>query len=173
MWWSRRIPLALACAGLLAGCGFQPLYGNRAQSRSTPAQFALIEVNDIDGRPGHHLRNYLIDRLSARGGNYKKLYRLEISLSDQKDGLAIREDEAVTRFNYRLISAIRLTRIADGQILYESSLRATAAFNVVDSEFATLSAERDAETRAARDLSNEIITRMAIYFQREAQQPPG
>ncbi len=168
----RREILIWACAGLLAGCGFQPLYGNRTQSDSTPAQFAQIDVHDIDGRPGQHLRNYLIDKLSARGGNYKKQYRLDIALSDRKDGLAIRKDEAVTRFNYRLLGNVRLTRISDQQILYESAFRVTAAYNVVSSEFATLSAERDAEERAAQDMSGEIITRLAIYFQRAPAQPP-
>jgi len=174
MSWSRRklfVSIILAGTGLLAGCGFQPLYGNRSQANSAPAQFAQIDVTGIDGRTGHHLRNYLIDQFSARGGNYKKLYRLDISLSEQKDGLAIRQDESVTRFNYRVLSAIRLVRLRDQQPVFETSLRATSAFNVVKSEFATLSAERDAQERAARDLSAEIITRLAIYFQRVASQP--
>lgn len=163
----------MGCSLVLNGCGFQPLYGHRSQGNSAPAQFAQIDVNPIGGRPGHHLRNYLIDRLSARGGNYKKQYRLDIALSERKDGLAIREDESVTRFNYRLMGSVRLTRLNDQQILYETSLRVTSAFNVVNSEFATLSAERDAEERAARDLSDEIITRLAIYFQRSALRPPA
>lgn len=173
MWWSKHTLFVLACAGLLAGCGFQPLYGNRSQASSTPAQFARIDVNNIDGRPGHYLRNHLIDRLSARGGNYKKQYRLDVSVNDTKEGLAIRNDESVTRFNYKLFGILRLVRIADQQILYETNLRTTVAFNVVDSEFATLSAERDAEERAARDLSDEMITRLAIYFQRLSAQQPG
>lgn len=174
MSWSRRkllIIITLAGAGVLAACGFQPLYGNRSQANSAPTQFAQIDVTGIDGRAGHHLRNYLIDKLSARGDNYKKLYRLDISLSEQKDGLAIRQDESVTRFNYRVLGAIRLVRLRDQQPVFETSLRVTSAFNVVKSEFATLSAERDAQDRAARDLSDEIITRLAIYFQRVASQP--
>jgi len=71
------------------------------------------------------------------------------------------------------LGTVRLTRIQDQKILYETSLRATSAFNVVDSEFATLSAERDAEERAARDLSGEVVTRLALYFQRSAAQPPA
>jgi LPS-assembly lipoprotein len=171
MLWSRRHFLVLAGVGGLAGCGFQPLYANRSRGNSAPAQFAQIDVTQIDGRSGHHLRNYLIDRMSARGGNYKKQYRLDITLSERKDGLAIRTDEAVTRFNYRLFSTVRLVRISDHTVLFETGLRATSAFNVVNSEFATLSAERDAEDRAARDLSDEIITRLAIYFRRIASQP--
>jgi LPS-assembly lipoprotein len=173
MSWSRRQVLTLSSGMVLAACGFQPLYGNRSASNSTPMQFAQIDVNNIDGRTGHHLRNYLIDRLSARGGHYKKAYRLDVALSETKDGLAIRSDEAVTRFNFRLLSNVRLTRIGDQQTLYESNLRVTAAYNVVESEFATLSAERDAEDRAARDMSSEIITRLAIYFQRHSSQFPA
>lgn len=173
MSWSRRKFLLISGSGLLAGCGFQPLYRARSSPSSVPAQFALIEVDQIDGRAGHHLRNYLIDSLSGRGGQYKKQYHLKVVTSDQKDGLAIRADEAVTRFNYRLVSSVELSRKTDQQIVFRSTLRATSAYNVVDSEFATLSAERDAQERAARDMSTEIITRLAIYFQREAQKPPA
>lgn len=173
MWWSRRQMLALTGSAALAACGFKPLYGNRSASNAPPMQFAQIDVKDIDGRPGHLLRNYLIDSFSARGGNYRKQYRLDISLSDSKDGLAIRADEAVTRYNYRLKSNFRLSRISDQQVLFESTLRVTSAFNVVNSEFATLSAERDAEDRAARDMSTEIVTRLAIYFQRTSSPSRG
>lgn len=173
MSWHRRDILTVIGVGLLGGCGFEPLYGQRAQSNSASAQFSQIALNPIEGRAGHHLQNYLIDHFSARGGNIKKAYRLDIALTERKDGLAIREDESVTRFNYRLLGAVRLTRIQDQKILYETSLRATSAFNVVDSEFATLSAERDAEERAARDLSGEVVTRLALYFQRSAAQPPA
>ena len=171
MWSRKQIILVIAAFGLLAGCGFKPMYGNRGHSNSVPTQFAQIDVKEIDGRTGHHLRNYLIDRLSARGGNYKKKYKLDVALSDRKDGLAIRSDESVTRFNYRLLGSVRLTGLDDHQILFETALRVTAAYNVVDSEFATLSAERDAEERAARDMSSEIITRLALYFQRVSPQP--
>lgn len=173
MSWHRRDILGLIGVSLLGGCGFEPLYGHRAQSNSAPAQFAQITLSPIDGRAGHHLRNYLIDRFSARGGTLKKTYRLEIALTERKDGLAIRQDESVTRFNYRLMGGVRLIRIQDQAILYETSLRVTSAFNVVDSEFATLSAERDAEERAARELSDEVVTRLALYFQRSAAQPPA
>lgn len=166
MSWSRREFLLLAGCALLAGCGFQPLYGQRQQSASVPMQFAVIDVNRIEGRAGQHLRNYLIDRFSSRGGRFRKAYRLDIALSDTKDGLAIREDETVTRFNYRLFGKVRLIRLSDQQVLYEDALRVTSAFNVVKSEFATLSAERDAEQRAARDMGDGIVTRLSIYFQR-------
>lgn len=165
MWLSRRGLILWGIAGL-AGCGYRPLYGQRASGGSVPSQFSRIEVGRIDGRTGSQLGNYLIDQFSARGGNHKKEYRLDIALSDSKLGLAIREDEAVTRFNYRLLGSVRLTRLDDQKIIFEDLVRTTSAYNVVQSEFATLSAERDAEERAARDMGSEISTRLAIFFQR-------
>lgn len=172
MWWFRGA-LLLVFGMAVAGCGFKPLYADRQSASSVPMQFAQIEISPIVGRSGLKLENYLIDRFSARGGHYRKAYRLDIALSDRKDGLAIQQDESITRFNYRLLSTVRLVRSEDQQIMFEQALRATSAYNVVKSEFATLSAERDAEDRAARDLANEIITRLAIYFKRRADTPPN
>lgn len=167
MWCSRR-QLVLGSVTLLAGCGFRPLYGQRALKNSVPSQFARIEVGRIEGRAGSQLSNYLIDQFSARGGHLKKEFRLDIALAENKYGLAVRQDESVTRFNYRLLGAVKLTRIEDEKILYADSIKTISAYNVVQSEFATLSAERDAEDRAARDMGTEISTRLAIFFQRQA-----
>jgi LPS-assembly lipoprotein len=167
MWCSRR-QFVLWSAVFLSGCGFRPLYGQRSAGNSVPSQFSRIEVSRIEGRAGNHLSNYLIDQFSARGGNNKKEYRLDIALNESKYGLAIREDESVTRFNLHLVGSVRLTRLQDQKILFEESVRTISAYNVVQSEFATLSAERDAEDRAARDMGREISTRLAIFFQRQA-----
>jgi len=143
------------------------MYGNRNAPGSVSNQLGGIDIGAIEGRVGQQLRNHLIDRFSARGATTADPYRLDIVLSENKTGLAIRQDEAVTRYNYRLTGTIRLVRVKDQQLLMEDSARSSVAFNVVQSEFATLSAERDAEARATRDLSAEIATRLAIFFKRK------
>lgn len=153
---------------MISGCGFSPMYGDRNAPGSVPNQLGGIDIGAIDGRVGQQLRNHLIDRFSARGAAAADPYRLDVVLSETKTGLAIRQDEAVTRYNYRLTGAFRLVRVKDQQVLMEDSARSSVAFNVVQSEFATLSAERDAEARATRDLSAEIATRLAIFFKRKA-----
>ena len=45
-------------------------------------------------------------------------------------------------------------------------LRATGSFNVVDSGFATVAAERDAAEEAARVLSEDILTLILLYLRR-------
>ena len=123
-------------------------------------------MTPIGGRVGLQLRNDLIDRFSARGGQTAKFYRLDIVLNARKEGLAIQQDESVTRFNYRLFGNFRLIRLSDQQVIFEDNARTYVAYNVVQSDFATLSAERDAEERAAHDLRAEIATRLSLYFKR-------
>ena len=53
---------------------------------------------------------------------------------------------------------------ASGDVLTNGIVRAVAAFNVVQSEFANIAAENDAEARAARDVSEEIRNRLGVYF---------
>lgn len=161
-----RIVALVGCLLLVAGCGFTPVYGNRAAAGSVPAQFDRIEVMPIGGRVGLQLRNDMIDRFSARGRQTDKLYRLDIVLNARKEGLAIQQDESVTRINYRLFGHFRLIRLSDQQVLFEDNARTYVAYNVVQSDFATLSAERDAEERAAHDLGAEIATRLSLYFKR-------
>lgn len=158
---------SVVCLLILSGCGFQPLYGDRGAAAGVARQLGGIEVGRIERRSGQQLRNHLIDAFSARGGGEAKPYRLEVALTEAKQGLAIRQDEAVTRYNYRLFGAFRLIRSKDQLLMFEDTARSSAAYNVVQSEFATLSAERDAEARAARDLSDDIATRLALYFQRQ------
>lgn len=165
--WSCSHMRAALLALSLGGCGFQPLYGDRDAASGVARQLGGIEVGKIERRSGQQLRNHLIDAFSARGGAAANPYRLEVVLTEAKQGLAIRQDEAVTRYNYRLFGAFRLIRSKDQQVMFEDTARSSAAFNVVQSEFATLSAERDAEARAARDLSDDITTRLALYFQRQ------
>lgn len=155
------------CLLALTGCGFQPLYGQRSSPAGVANQLGGIEVGQIDSRSGQQLRNHLIDRFSARTRMHDRPYRLEVVLTESQQGLAIRSDDAVTRYNYRLIANFRLLRTTDQQVIFEDAAYSSAAFNVVQSEFATLSAARDAESRASRALGDDISTRLALYFQRQ------
>jgi hypothetical protein len=57
-----------------------------------------------------------------------------------------------------------LSSVATGQALYSGSERSVNSFNIVDSDFATLSAEKDALDRAAREISDAIRIRIGIFF---------
>lgn len=149
----------------LAGCGFQPLYGTRADG-SVSAEMAQIDIDLIDERLGQQLHNLLRNRMTPSGPPAHPLYRLNIEVSQAKRTLAIRNDESKTRANLELVATITLFRSADGVRLYTGRSRSTSSYNILDSDFATLSAESDAQRRAVRDLSDDIALRVSAFLLR-------
>ena len=82
MWWSRRFAATVLLA-LLAGCGFEPLYGLSGRSEpSVVAALAGVHVAPIPDRIGQQLRNDLLHRLTPGGTSAKP----DIELSAQTLG---------------------------------------------------------------------------------------
>lgn len=158
--------IAVVAALALAGCGFRPLYGGAREAGGPVRALAAIKVESIPDRLGRLVRNNLLDRLSPGGEPAAPRYRLKVVLETRKEGLAIRSDEIVTRFNFRLMADFELRDARTGSRLFDGRTRSFASYNVVRSDYANLSAERDAESRTAREISDEIAVRLAVYLSR-------
>ncbi len=174
----RTIGLALLLPILLGACGFQPLYGEGGtlgdESLSTSVSQELSQVSvsvtaaeDVDGRGsglvGFEARNQLIDLLDATQAETSK-YTLRVALRGFRRGLAVQSDASVTRFNYDLWGRYELVENGSGKTLVAGTSRAFSAYNVVDSEFATVTARRDAEFRAARNIAENVKLQLALFF---------
>ncbi len=155
---------ALVLLAALTACGFRPLYGPQAGYDSSLAELASITVSRIPDRTGQILQNDLRDRLTPRGAPANPRYRLGVSMLTQREGVAFEKDESVTRINLTLSASYQLTEIATGSVLSSGATRSVAAFNVVQSEFANISAEADAERRAALAVGENIWIRLGVYF---------
>lgn len=167
MWWFRA-GAAGALLVLLAGCGFEPLYGpSGRQGPAVTAALAGIYVASIRDRIGQRLRNDLLDRLTPQGIPSAPVYNLEVTLREDREGLAIRKDETVTRFNLTLRARFVLIDRRTGGPIFRGATQSIAAYNVVESSFATLIAEQDAEARAAREISEEVRNQISIFFKRQ------
>ncbi len=155
-------------AGALSACGFTPLYGEREGGVRTDAELQQIQVIPIESsRTGHDIYNALIDRLSPYGEPDDPDYQLRIRLNERREGVAIERDASITRYNYRLLAEYSLLDVRTGNVIHEGRSRSIASYNVVESQFATLVARRDAEERAAMELSEDIKLRLAIFFDRQ------
>ena len=162
MSWSKAA-LAITLV-LLMGCGFQPMYARQTGAPAVSDQLALIYVDSIENRTGQILRNHLLDRLTPLDAAAEARYRLSIDLRFSQESVALERDETVTRKNLTVTAGYILRDVMQRKTLTHGSVRTVAAFNVVQSDFATLSAERDAERRAVKELSEEITTRLAVFF---------
>lgn len=163
---TRRSLLRLAAAAVLpalAGCNLRPIHAG-PRGGEVNSRLAAVEVEEIGGRLGYLVRNYLLDDLNPAGLSVAPLYTLEVRLDREQDALAIQLDDRVTRYNLFVAASFDLKRKADAQTLYRSAVRRVASYNVRGEPFATLVAEQDAERRAAREVARQIRTMLSLYL---------
>jgi len=150
----------LALDFLLAGCGFRPMYGSALEP-----QLAAIYVAPIAERDGYELRNQLIDLLHSDVSQPGKKYILNVSLNETSQGIALRNDATITRYNQTLDVHYALSD-AHGTQLTEGDQTSISAYNVVTSPYATLAASQDSSKRAAQDIAERIHLDLGAYFRR-------
>ena len=168
-----RALMCLAAAGLLAGCGFQPLHGSYKGSAGRAdniiSDMAYVEVAPMADRVGQMLRNQLLDLLHPGGPADRPLFRLTVILTESLEGLAFEQDDSATRYNLRLTAHFRLSNSRGGIELLNGTTRAIAAYNVVRSDYANLISKRDARKRTAFSVAEGIQRRIAFYFSRQRE----
>ena len=164
-WLKRPASLAMPLALLigLGACGFRPLYSERHNAGVT-AELAAIRIDLIADRTGQKLHNFLLDRFNPKGSAAQPRYGLTVKVLTQRRELGIRKDETATRANLTLTASYTLRDWRTNRSLYQGVSRSTNSYNILESDFATLAALNDVTTRAARELSEKIKTRLSIYF---------
>jgi LPS-assembly lipoprotein len=157
---------ALFVVLLLGACGFRSLYGTDATGDAT-GELATIKINPIADRLGQQLRNNLLDLLNPRGRPSNPRYFLTVALDQSTQRLAIEKDAFATRANLTLLAKYSLQDPDSREIVLSGKSLVVSSYNILDSEFATLMAEKDAKARAAREIAHDIRTRLAAFFVRQ------
>jgi LPS-assembly lipoprotein len=180
MWFIHRrraglcvLPVLGVLALALNGCGFRPLYQSGGGSDETA--LATVEVARIKDRMGQQLRTLLSAKLAPQGRSPRTDYKLVVTLTESKAKLAIRKDDTATRANLTIRAKFSLQALHNPRLgTFEGSALSTNSYNILTSDFATLSAERDARNRALRTLAEEIRLRVAsaLRNQRAFTAPP-
>jgi LPS-assembly lipoprotein len=171
-----RIFVALAFAGLTAGC-FQPLYAERptaAGHTGVADRLSSVDVASIDAPSGSRLarvsagvRNELIYDLTGGAGGASPLYRLNIRLSATQLQIIVDINTARPDINnYGIDAVYTLTEIATGKPVTKGQTFARVSYNIPGQEqrFAGERGLRDAEDRAAKEISENIRNRLASHF---------
>jgi LPS-assembly lipoprotein len=183
MWSSKllsRLVLVIGLSGLTAGC-FQPLYGDSsvlgaasAGNGSVKDKMATVEVANIpitgNTRVGHitvELRNNLIFEMTGGSGGAAPLYRLNVSLSPSRTSAIVdinsgRPDLQV----YGLDVSYSLVEISTGKPVVSGQTFSRVSYDIPGQQqrFAGDRGLRDAETRAAKVIADNIRNRLASYF---------
>lgn len=131
-------------------------------------ELSQVEVAVIPDRSGQILRNYLLVELNPMGRPDHPAYLLDVSISERVQRLGVRVDDTAVRANLRFQADVILISTADDEPVLRRRLNTVTSYNILEDEFATLSSEEAARDRALRQLSEDIRTQLALFFQREA-----
>jgi len=120
-----------------------------------------------DARLAVEIRNALIFALTGGGEPLPPTYRLTIRTSSTTADIIV--DTTTTRpsiENYGINASYTLVEIASGKAVVNGQTFARVSYDIPGQEqrFARLRGLRDAETRAAKTIADNIRTRLASYF---------
>ena len=165
----KAIALGLAVLAI-GGCGFQPLYQKQPASDAVIDDLAQVQILnprdtiDHDDRLGQIVKNLLLDRLNPRGRPPTPFYTLEVKIRTTKTELGFKITDEATRAKLALNATYVLGEKKTKAILFRGTSRSVNSYNIVSSDFATLSAEKNAKDRAAREIADDIKLRLGIFF---------
>ena len=153
--------LIIFSLSFFSNCGFEPIYSSHNKSNE---ELLHISVKNIKDRPGQILKNDLSKKLNPQ--NKKKItkYYLFVDLAENVEETGIRKDMSATRANLRITAKYKLQKIKDGEIILNSSIEALSSYDIVESVYATIIAEKDARNKGLKIINDSIINELAIYF---------
>ena len=136
-----------------------------------------MQIASIPDRQGQLLRNRLELLFNPSGAVTPEVYRLAITLSTNSQDALVRRDETATRLDQTLVADYTLTSLQDQRVVTRGRARAVNGFDVVESDYATVTAERNALNDNLSSIAQSIQAQLAVFFERRAQalpaQPPS
>ncbi|HEU5046487.1 MAG TPA: LPS assembly lipoprotein LptE [Rickettsiales bacterium] len=167
--WSLRKAVSvsfIACFLVLAGCGFQPMYGQHSGLSSDSPLSGNLAIDPIPGHEGQMLKNSLEDKLNPEGQRTATPdYRLQIGISRALIPAVVQSDGTIQRYNVKIQSDFKLLRTADNKLLLTGHMERTGSYNVtVNANFATYEAEQDVIKRSIEELAEDYMLRLSGYF---------
>lgn len=166
MLWLRRNILFLTMIAFY-GCGFQPVY-KTGDSSGSSAGLEAVRIGTVtaDGfaRHAQSLKAYLEDSFNPKNINVSKKYVLSVELKKGRRAQAVEQDREITRYNMEVYATYTLMSSEDEEPVNTGSSTIVSSFDVVESDFATFSAEEDALTRIMKEMSKDLRVRVATFL---------
>jgi len=158
---SRILILAAASTALLlSGCaGFQPLYSQSAVVKN----LAAIQVQAPQGRTGYLIRQHLDDAF-AKDHSAAPAYTMELSLGEARYPRGVRIDNVATRYEYVLTATYVLRDVKSQAAAKQGQVRVELTYDSADQPYASISAQQDAQDRAAEEAARRIEMELAAWL---------
>jgi LPS-assembly lipoprotein len=153
----------------LSAC-FRPLHGPTASGQSLQTVLASIDVPEVEwpsrlANTGHYLRSELIYALNGSGSDTPKRYKLALALTESQSSPVV-DSEFGTASSVIVGGTLTYTLTSlDGKtVVTQGTATSSASFDRFPQRFANIRAARDAEIRLARDLAQQVRTRLSLVL---------
>lgn len=159
--------VALGSAALgVSACGFTPLYGRSERTGGNASVDGLrqVFVATIPERTGQILRKELQIQLAGGRAGPRQVFELRVDLGEKITRQALLDDDSASFARLDLVARYRLIDVRDGSLATSGESVSSSSYNVVQSQFANLSAEDGAREHAALLIASDITRRLALYF---------
>ena len=167
--WSSKPFSKLMAAGVialaLAGC-FRPLNGEFGKNNSTIAsELALVDVEPMQDTLGHFLVQNVLFELNGGTLPAKPRYKLTMKSTNALSTPVIDSSSGRADVGSVLTSVqFVLTRLDTGAEIGRGVVNSSATFDRMSQRFSAARARRDAETRVAQAMAEDIRTRVATLL---------
>ena len=170
----RRLLVVAMLGGLTGGC-FQPMYAERTLT-GEPAlreRLSAVDVNDIataapaDARLGVEVRNGLIFSFTGGGSPTPPTHKLVVRMSSTRTSAIVDLTTARPDLEtYGIEASYYLVEIATNKPVMRATTFARVSYDIPGQEqrFARIRGLRDAESRAAKQIAENISQRVSSFF---------
>lgn len=160
------LAMAATCAGLLAGCTVQPLYGTKPEQGAVGSQLAAVTVAPVDDRIGQVLRNNLVFAFTGGAAAGDPLYELRFTTLVSEASLGVDPAGTAPSYAVRVLARFQLVELATGEVVSSGQALGVADYDRSNQAFATLRARQDAEDRAAISAADQIRLSVSVALAR-------
>lgn len=158
---------ALLASGLLAGCGFTPLYATPGLSSG----LSSVEVIAPDGRVAYLLREALDDDL-ARDKGAAPAWRLDFTVDQTRDPRGLTLNNYAQRYQVGLTVDYRLTNLTTGEVVHTGKAVSQVSYDAANDPYAGIAARQDSQQRAASDAARKIEIDLAAWMSAHVARNP-
>ena len=159
-----KLFLYLIAFFMFSSCGYEPIY---SKNINTNKELLSISIKNIKNRSGQILRNTLLNQLNPERERVIIKYRLIIELSESSTSLGYRRDMSATRTDLEVTAKYLLKNVKNDEIILKEDVKSISSFDVVESVYATLVAEKDAREKSLKIISDNIYTNLVIFFKKK------
>ena len=156
--------LALLCAFPLSGCGFTPLYATPGVSPG----LSHIEVVAPHGRAAFLLSKSLDDAF-AKDRDAPPIYRMNVKVTERTFPRGLTLNNVAERYETHIRVSYELIELATGQTIKAAVEPIEVTYASTNQPYAGVSAQQNAEERAADEAAQRIRIDLGVFFANRAK----